>query len=240
MTSTKATLPAQLTAALHRAIVEVYTLRHKGPGVEKVSKIPIREDLTGDVQIMASSDAGNVELIYPSEEIHQSIIQSAREPAEPAERVEPVEENPGLTNDYIEEDVSEGTPVAEENMKTKESQPQEELPQSREETTLPENGEFEEQKLEAQVSSEQQEQLSQPQEETVLLEEGESEEQGLEAQISSWHPGWLEIPVTNLSIKFAVSACTNATSSHVTCTPPSQGHRLLSSADHLPNLTPSQ
>lgn len=180
MTDANLTTPAQLTAALHRAIVEVHTLRQPGPGLARVSKIPLHEDSTGDVQITPSNNARKVKLVYPSEEVREAILRSAsgrHESPEPE------------TETTMEEVVA---PLETLDVET-----------SVEATT------FTEEEIKAALSpqpEEQEQELVQEQEDTQLAEDDESENQLLEAQISSWNPGWLEIPLTNQSVKFAVSA----------------------------------
>ncbi|KAI9827856.1 MAG: hypothetical protein M1832_004345 [Thelocarpon impressellum] len=76
MTQARLASPQERTAALHRAVVEVFTLKEAGRELSEVSDIPPTEDLTEHVHLALSAD-GAVEMVYRDEESRERLIQSA-------------------------------------------------------------------------------------------------------------------------------------------------------------------
>lgn len=77
MTSNPFSTPQELTSALHRAVIEVYTLQQAGRPWSSLSCAPIsQEDFTGDVQVVPSADSPGVYLTYPTEATRDFILSS--------------------------------------------------------------------------------------------------------------------------------------------------------------------
>ena len=76
MTATRLTTPQELTAALHRAVIEVYTLEEAGRPLSSLRKDPGSDDLTGSVQAAPSSDLQGATLVYPGDSVRVEILRS--------------------------------------------------------------------------------------------------------------------------------------------------------------------
>lgn len=77
MSAAPLTTPQQLTLALHRAVVEVYTLRQARQPLSQLSRAPINQgDFTGDVQVTPSADPVGVNLTYQGDVARDLILSS--------------------------------------------------------------------------------------------------------------------------------------------------------------------
>ncbi|KAH8663134.1 ribosomal subunit 39S-domain-containing protein [Tricladium varicosporioides] len=84
--------PEEVTAALHRAMVEVFAVKQAGLPLELASQAAPGPDITHDVQIIATTDGTS--LVYPGEAFKDALIQSLSTPIhdpEPTESQEDVE-----------------------------------------------------------------------------------------------------------------------------------------------------
>ena len=77
MAHTRITSAQEATAALHRAVVEVYTLQQAGRPLAELSCISPADDMTRTAQASPASDGRSVDLIYPDEETRQGILEAA-------------------------------------------------------------------------------------------------------------------------------------------------------------------
>ncbi|KAI9839793.1 MAG: hypothetical protein M1837_001992 [Sclerophora amabilis] len=168
------TNPQEITVALHRAVVEVYTFHQADKPLSDLSSSWDSEDLTRSVQISPSSNGQEANLFFPDQEIRAQILSSntASQAPLPEEVEEPIEE--------FEEDVEEKTGAVEENQEAAES--------TLEESRQAETGAVE----------------MAPLDEGFLEEAKQKHLQGLDQQIASWDRAWLSVPLTSPDIKFAV------------------------------------
>lgn len=72
----KVTSPAELKDAIHRAIVEVFTMRKLGVSASSLSKNIKDVPWIKDVKIQNSSDGDLVSLQYPSNDLVQELVES--------------------------------------------------------------------------------------------------------------------------------------------------------------------
>ncbi|KAH0536194.1 hypothetical protein FGG08_006902 [Glutinoglossum americanum] len=81
--------PTALTNALHRAVVEVFTLQQAGKPLGDVSNIPtnLDEDITTPVQITLNEQQG-ISLVYPDGQVKEDILQYAIPSELPQEVIE--------------------------------------------------------------------------------------------------------------------------------------------------------
>ncbi|KAI9793208.1 MAG: hypothetical protein M1816_000629 [Peltula sp. TS41687] len=80
MVTTPLTKPEELTAALHRAVVEVYALQQAGRPLSILSRAPVtKEDCTSDVQVVPSADPIGVTLTYPGDTVRDLIFSSLKQ-----------------------------------------------------------------------------------------------------------------------------------------------------------------
>jgi hypothetical protein len=95
--SERLTSPETLTTALHRAVVEVFTLQQAGRLMGDVCNISndFSEDVTAGVQVRVD-ERGAVTLDYPDEEVREAILQAAVAREATIGSTESVEEAPGV------------------------------------------------------------------------------------------------------------------------------------------------
>ncbi|KAI9850775.1 MAG: hypothetical protein M1838_005108 [Thelocarpon superellum] len=77
MTRERLQSPRDLTAALHRAVIEVWTFHQAGRPLAELSSASLEDDATIDVQVNVSADGATVDLTFPDDAIRERILQSA-------------------------------------------------------------------------------------------------------------------------------------------------------------------
>lgn len=92
MISTRLEKPEDVTAALHRAVIEVYTLHQLRQPFWKLFKSVGPDDLTRSVQAAPSSDSKGAILVYPGNGVKLQILRSILGNAEKAESSTELEE----------------------------------------------------------------------------------------------------------------------------------------------------
>ena len=173
MATTPVTSPPHLVMALHRAVVEVYTLQQAGEPLAKLSTPPDARDLTGAVQVTSSSAHG-VHLRYQADDVRQDLLRILdRDLASPTEDVE---------EDAVEDhrESSDGPS---------------------DQASTASDGVDLETETDAVMSSLDEESSSLS---TAAATTTEKDTDQLKAQIATWSDDWLNIPLTDPTIKFAV------------------------------------
>ncbi|KAI9856000.1 MAG: hypothetical protein M1813_009325 [Trichoglossum hirsutum] len=168
------TSPQALTNALHRAVVEVFTLQQAGRPMGDVSNISSSAsgDITTGVQITV--DGQGVSLAYPDDGIKDEILQSAIASEIAVEEPEAMAEVSGVDAGAAE---------------SIDSAAAEEGPSAVEKEVLLAAGE---------------EPSPTEEPATAESAQSTPNDDQLQQAISSWNPTWLSIPLTNPGFKFAV------------------------------------
>jgi hypothetical protein len=165
----------EVTAALHRAMVEVLTLQQAGKPLQDISKGFPGEDLTHEVQIRASPTGVTLQFGEGAslEDIIQSLAPSVDETAEKSDPTES-EEDVAADRSSVDPLHPEATPTGIEETSTKE------FPTESEEDIAADRSN--EDPLDKSASA-----LT------------------YDALVASWDPSWLQISLENPEVKFAVS-----------------------------------
>lgn len=167
--------PEQITAALHRAMVEAFALRQAGKSLHELSthfpEIDGYDDWTDDVQITPSSTGATIQM--PEHNSLQEVMESfvASDVNEEIQEPEPTE-----SQEDVDADRSEVHPL-----KLGETPSTEPIPEPAE-------------PIEAEEQSSEDQELKY-----------EMVGRTFEEVINSWDPSWLEISLENPEVKFAVS-----------------------------------
>jgi hypothetical protein len=170
----------EMTAALHRAMVEVLAVKQAGLPLEMVSKRVPGLDFTHNVQIVPSANGAQLRFTKDSslEQVLQSLSASVDETAE--------KEAPTESEEDVAADRSEVDPLHPEENKTEEKQ-----------TPVDETAEKGE-------PTESEEDVAADRSEADPLKHSESV-MTYEELIASWDPSWLQVSVQDPEILFAVS-----------------------------------
>ncbi len=177
--------PLQLTAALHRAVVEVFTLHQAGEPLGQLGSVVPDDHLTTSVQAAPSDDVRGAALVFPADEVREEILRSLRRPERIAEASLARREGTVPSSDQVADDMlaPESTSPA----------PIEEVNQG---------------KIEAGSSPLRVGNVEAVEDMDTPLQEDASDSNldinQLEAQVASWGDGWLAIPLRDMSLKFAV------------------------------------
>ena len=161
--------PAEITASLRRAMVEVFALRQAGKPLDGISKDEPVDDLTHEVQLLHSAFGPTLD--FGSQEAFEVIVQSL-EPAADAtkENNRPTESEQDIAADRSTEDVLHPDVV--------------------DETAVHENPTESEEDVAADRSTE---------DPLTKLQATSYDE-----LVASWDPSWLQIPLDEPDLKFAV------------------------------------
>ncbi|KAI9799645.1 MAG: hypothetical protein M1833_003960 [Piccolia ochrophora] len=164
--STQVLTPQERTAAVHRAVIETFTLVQAKVSLSDVVYERGQPDLTERVQATFTPDGEGIQLVYPEGQTSHQIVNSLLVEAE-SDLLETDEEG-------IEGTMSETEPCSQTSPAVEQDDVREEFNEMVEEEQL------EQESIEA-------ERLAQ-----------------LDAQIASWDTTWLSVPLTPLTVKFAV------------------------------------
>ena len=169
--------PDEVTAALHRAIVEVFALQQAGMPIQDISTAAPGEDLTQEVQI--SPAATGAILQFSQEASLEQIVQSL---APAVEDETAVKEDPTESEEDVAADRSPVDPL----------HPDSTIPAAVDETSEKENLTESEEDVAADRS-------------TVDPLSDAAPQMTYEDLVASWDPSWLQISLENPEVKFAVS-----------------------------------
>jgi hypothetical protein len=167
---------AEVTAALHRAIVEVFALQQAGLPLQDISAAAPGDDLTQEVQIGPSATGATLQ--FSQEASLEQIVQSL---APVVEDETAVKEDPTESEEDIAADRSTIDPL----------HPSPSIPAAVDETAEKENPTESEEDVAADRS-------------TVDPLSG-SAQMTYDELVASWDPAWLQIYLENPEVKFAVS-----------------------------------
>ena len=182
MATTRVTSPPHLVMAMHRAVVEVFTLQQAGEPLAKLSNPPDARDLTGAVQV-SSSSAHGIHLRFPADDVRQDLLRI-------------LDQDLASPTEDVEEDAVGGHMEDEEasRMSSDESGDQAGMASDHVDLETETNA----------VTSRLDEGPSSSSTATTATTITEEDADRLKTQIATWSDDWLNIPLTDPTIKFAV------------------------------------
>lgn len=176
----RATNSEAITAALHRAMVEVFALQQAGKSLSDISQAEPRDDFTDYVQIIPSATGATLE--FSDNASLGQIVQSLA----PAVDETSPKINPTESEEDVAADRSNIDPLHPDSIPPKVDEP-----------------------AEKRLPTESEEDVAADRSTVDPLQEGAVQQVSYAENIASWDPSWLQVSIENPEVKFAVSIMTS-------------------------------